>query len=376
MTQTTINTVIVLRNDQTTNWESSEYKLLPGEVGIGYLKKNVNGKEVTNVIAKLGTDGKTAWKDLPQIEGVFEDELTLTYDFGRYKTDADKGFVKTTNATGMTTSQWLLHALSEVKEPEITNPTVTLVATGTGAGGEVGTYITALGWNGTTTYGSYEYGPDTGLTSADQTWSISNSIDNQTATSEDGTFTLSDKDKIQLTQEASKTYATVTGTYSLDVSKANTPVNNVGDETSGKIAGSTEDPTKIAGTIVAKVNATAYRKPFWGVLDDSSVLDIEKLSSEQIRLLPKSGTSNAGLPTTLSVPVGSRMVIFAAKAGAKNTLVAKDGNSQDAVVSFEKISSALDVNSANDYDAVKYDIWYVKWAEGIKSAKELKLTWS
>lgn len=46
----TINTIIVLRNDQTTNWESSSVVMLKGEVGIGYLE---NG----NVIAKLG-DGE------------------------------------------------------------------------------------------------------------------------------------------------------------------------------------------------------------------------------------------------------------------------------------------------------------------------------
>ena len=59
----TINTIIVLRNDQTTNWESSSHVMLKGEVGIGYLE---NG----NVIAKLG-NGVDTWKDLPQIEGVF-----------------------------------------------------------------------------------------------------------------------------------------------------------------------------------------------------------------------------------------------------------------------------------------------------------------
>lgn len=359
MGQQTINTVIVLRNDQTTNWENSSYVMLAGEVGIGYLE---NG----NVIAKLG-DGVHSWKDLPQIEGVFEDELTLTHDFGRYQTN--NGFVKTTDAKGMTTSQWLIHALSETKEPIITQPTFTLTASATGAGGEIGSKITALKWNGTTTYGEYEYGPATGLTEADRQWTISNDIDSQTAATEDGTFTLAAADQIQLTQEASKTYATITGSYSLDASRAADPVNNVGATTSGKI-------TSTSGTLTAEVKATAYRKPFWGVLDDTNKLDITTLTSEQIRTLPHNGTSTGGLPTTLNVPEGSRMVIFAAKSKTKNTLVAKDGNSQDAIVSFEKIAEALDVKSANNYDSAKYDIWYVEWAEGIKSAKALKLTWS
>ena len=101
-----INTILVLRNDQTTNWEKSTIIMQRGEVGIGYLD---NG----NIIAKVG-DGVHSWKDLSQLEGVFEDGITLTHDFGRYK--INNGFVKAEDAKGMTTSQWLVHALSEVLE--------------------------------------------------------------------------------------------------------------------------------------------------------------------------------------------------------------------------------------------------------------------
>lgn len=367
MAQQTINTVIVLRNDQTTNWESSDYKLLKGEVGIGYLE---NG----NVIAKLGVDGETAWKDLPQIEGVFEDEITLTHNFGRYQTS--NGFVKTSDAKGMTTSQWLIHALSETKEPEITQPTFTLTASGTGAGGEIGTYITALNWDGTTTYGKYEYGPATGLSDANKTWSISNDINSQTSSAEDGTFALTSNEQIQLTQEESKTYATITGTYALDASSASDPVNNIGVATEGKIVDMT-------GTLTAEVKATAYRKPFYGVLAAGEALDVEALSSDLIRDLPKSGTSKTGLPTTLDVPVGSQMVIFAVKAGARNSLKATDNKAMNAEVGFTKVANAVKVEGANGFEAVDYDIWYVDWNPdkvegytGIGSAKQLKLTWA
>ena len=367
MAQThTINTVIVLRNDQTTNWETSEYKLLKGEVGIGYLE---NG----NVIAKLGIDGQTAWKDLPQIEGVFEDDLTLTYNFGRHTTT--NGFVKTA-AKGMTTREWLEDALSETKEPTITQPTFGLTAAGTGAGGEIGTYITALTWNGSSTYGTYEYGPATGLSADNMTWSITNNIDSQTATTEDGTFTLSSGKKIQLTQETSKTYATVTGTYSLDASGAADPVNNIGQKTSGKI-------TSKSDTLTANVNATAYRKPFWGVLAAGSALNTSALTSAAIRGLAKSGTSTAGLPTSIDVPVGSQMVIFAAKAGTKSSLKATDDKAMNAEVGFTKVANAVKVEGANGFEAVDYDVWYVDWNPdkvagytGIGSAKKLTLTWS
>lgn len=368
MAQKTINTVIVLRNDQTTNWESSDYKLLPGEVGIGYLTKTVDGQEVTNVIAKLGTDGKTAWKDLPQVEGVFEDEITLTHDFGRYKTS--NGYVRTTDATGMTTSQWLIHALSETKNPTVTDPTFTLTASAVGAGGEIGSYITGLKWDGTTTYGSYEYGPSTGLSASNRTWAISNNINTDTASTEDGTFTLGESDKIRLTQETSKVYAKVTGTYSLDATNAAVPLNNVGAPyAAGKI-------TSKSGTIEAEVKASAYRKPFYGVLTPDKVVNTSALTSAAIRSLPSSGSATKGLPSSISVPAGSQMVIFAAKADTYKSLTATDDKAMNATVSFEKVAKAVKVEGAGGFEAVDYDVWYVNWGAGIGSAKQLTLKWA
>ena len=362
----TINTVIVLRNDQTTNWESSEYRLLPGEIGIGYL---ANG----NVIAKLGTDGKTAWKDLPQIEGVFEDEITLTHNFGRYKTN--NGFVKTTDAVGKTTSQWLIHALSETKEPTITQPTFSLSASGTPSKAEIGEVITALSWNATATYGKYEYGPATGLSASNLTWNISNSVDTTTSTAVKSSFTLASEKQITLDTEGTKTYATITGAYSLNASGATTPVNNVGAPTSGKITDKT-------GTKTANVDVTAYRKPFYGVLTPDKVVDVTALSSDVIRALPSYGTDTNALPTALAVPAGTQMVIFAAKAGTFSTLTATDDKAMNAGVDFTKVAKAVKVKGANGFattdapDGVDYDIWYVDWQAGIGAAKQLTLVWA
>ena len=118
-----INTIIVLRNDSTTNWASSAYVLLSGEVGVGYMtvEKTINGetKNVKVPIIKVG-DGVNTWENLPQAEGVFEDDLTLTYNFGRYTTNT-AGYVEA-GGKGMTTSEWLTHALSNVQNPTVTEP--------------------------------------------------------------------------------------------------------------------------------------------------------------------------------------------------------------------------------------------------------------
>ena len=352
----TINTIIVLRNDQTTNWEASSHIMLKGEVGIGYLE---NG----NVIAKLG-NGVDTWNDLPQIEGVFEDDITLTYNFGKHTIDSKVGYKKV-DAKGMTTSEWLIAQLADTKDPTITQPGCSLSASCTGSGAEIGSKITKINWNGSTTYGSYTYGPATGLSSSNRTWAISNNINNLTSEDEDGSFTVD----IQLDQEAEKTYAVITGKCVLDASNAAYAKNNIGQTTTLRVSG-------IDKELTANAKATSYRKPFYGVLTPENVVDVENLTSDIIRDLPKNGSSTKGLPKSIEVPAGSQMVIFAAKAGAYSSLTATDDKAINATVTFEKKASAVQVKGANDFTATAYDVWYVNWGAGIGSAKQLTLKWA
>ena len=364
----TINTVIVLRNDTKEAWETDgSYQLVAGEVGVGYMTVGEGDAAKKVPIIKVG-DGKTAWKDLPQAEGVFENEVVLTSALGKYVPGAS-GFVKVPNSKGMTTSELLLDALSEVKEPTIGEPSITTTASVVG-GGEMGAYITGVKWTGTFTDGSYQYGSEshpsstaTGLAASNVSWSISNDNDTQTATTEDGTFTFTSDKYIKIDSESSKTYVTVTAEYDLDASGARTPLNNVGVATDGKI----ESRTDVQNVAAAK--ATGYRKPFWAALttpfaetkdEDGKVIAIA-VTSDDIRGLAGNGKATKGLPTTLAVPEGSRQVIFAAKAGSYKGLVAKDGNAQDATVTFSMIAKAVQVEGANDYAAVDYDIFVVTW---------------
>ena len=382
----TINNIIVLRNDTKEAWEAdAAYRLVAGEVGVGYMTRTITeGDETITTqvpIIKVG-DGVHTWKELPQAEGVFENDVVLTSALGKYTIPAS-GYVRVPNSKGMTTSELLLDALSEVKEPTIAEPSITSTASVVG-GGEMGAYITGVKWTGNFTDGSYQYGSEshpsstaTGLSASNVTWSISNDNDNQTATTEDGTFTFTSDKYKQIDSESSKTYVTVTAEYDLDASGARTPLNNVGVATDGKIASRTDKK------ITASASATGYRKPFWGVLttpfaetkNAEGAVTAISVTSDDIRGLTGKGTATRGLPTTLAVPEGSRQVIFAAKAGTYSSLTAKDGNAQDATVTFSKIANAVNVEGANDYTATAYDVFEVTWGDPIASAKALKLTW-
>lgn len=374
-----INTIIVLRNGTKEAWEAdNSYTLLAGEVGVGYMTVGEGESAKQVPIIKVG-DGKTAWKNLPQAEGVFENEVVLTATLGKYVPGAS-GFVKVPNSKGMTTSELLLDALSEVKEPDITQPTISGTATIVG-GGEMGAYVTGVKWDGSFTDGSYQYGSKekadstaTGLSESNVTWSVKNSIDGQTATG-DKTFTFTSDKYPKIDSESSKTYVTVTATYSLDASGARTPLNNVGVETEGKIA------SKTNVELVKNATATGYRKPFWGIKAAAdAIADPTKITSAQVRALGNDGSATKGLPTTTAakpyvVAAGSQQVFFLAKAGTYSSLTATDAAAMNAGVTFTKVANAVNVEGANGYTATAYDMWYVDWGAGIDADKKLVLTW-
>ena len=391
MAEKQLNTIIVLRNDSSTDWANSDVILKPGELGVSYLD---NG----NVMVKAG-NGVDKFADLPQVESVLTDNITLTYNFGRHKTS--NGSVDA-GGKDMTMTQWVIDALSEVLNPKTNYPTATLacgtITTDTGDK-EIGSKITKFAWNGTSTYGSYKdvdnsgtYGTEenetsseTGLAAGNFTWSITNSLDAQTGNSEDGTFTLVSDNYKQINSESSTTYAYLNGKATIDASGARTPLNNVGKAyAAGKItgfdaAGTTEKEFKNVA-----VACSGFRKPFWAVLttpfaetkNDAGAVTAIALTSADVRGFTGKGTKVDGFPATLAVAEGSRQVIFCAKAGTYKSVVAKDGNAQDATVTFSKIANAVNVEGANNFTATAYDVFEVTWGDPIASAKALKLTWS
>jgi hypothetical protein len=100
MSQKTLNTILVLRNDLTTAWESSTYKLRKGELGLEYL---ANGK----VKIKAGAvGGDKEWKDLPYIGGddghVFTDVVPQLKEDGKTMESHTEAIARVATAAGVT----------------------------------------------------------------------------------------------------------------------------------------------------------------------------------------------------------------------------------------------------------------------------------
>lgn len=368
---TNLNTIIVLRNDSSTNWATSKVVMLAGEVGISKLD---NG----NVIVKVG-DNEHTWDELPQVESVLEKNLLLTHSFGKYVVPS--GSFIDAGGKDMTFSQWFAEALKETVEPTINQPNPTLGGSAVIENNdpEIGAKITALKWDGTNNSGSYVIGNNTqstGLAADDFTWAISNSVDSQTSANIDGTFTLTSDKYIQINTDGAANYARIDATVTVDTTDAVAPKNNLGEDTEGKITGFDTAGTKTKN-LTKQISVSGYRKPFWGVIAAADSLKApEDYVSADVRALPNSNTKAKGFPTSLAVPAGSQMVVFFAQAGKYSSLTATDNKAMNAGVTFTKVANACMVEGANHFTAVNYDLWYVDWKAGIGSDKQLTLKWS
>lgn len=292
-----LDMVLIVRNDKTTVWQDSTYKLEKGELGIGYYD---NGK----VIVKIGAEtSDKAWKDCKQVEDIIEKDLILTYNFGRHTTS--NGFVNA-GGTGMTVIEWMEDALSVTEEPAITKPDASISASFTPSSGEVGTSITKVNWNGTFTDGTYEYGStetknETDATkkkkaNASATWVVKLG-ETQIGTSEDGSYAQS------LIMGDTQTKVTLSAEANLVTTNVRTPLNNVGAETTGKITTFADGSTK--KTFAPAATVTGYRKMFVGCTGAT-------LDSATIRGLNLKSAQASTTAFEVTAPTGATKLVIAA----------------------------------------------------------------
>ena len=387
MSENRLETIIVLRNGTKEAWEADDsYTLLGGEVGVGYMDVLAeDGTTVVKVvpIIKVG-DGKTSWKDLPQAEGVFEKDITLTSAFGKY-TPSSAGFIKVPGSKGMTTTEFLMDALSEVKEPTITAPSFTLTATGLGTK-EIGTTISSVAWTGTYTNGSYSNGAIKGTTKYDAPASSNQTVSGYEVTctpvdglgivvsntdqKEDGSATFSTGYVVSST--TSTKIATVTSTCSWGASDRQ-PLNNVGEPTEGQLAAGSSTKT-------VSYSVSGYREGFYAGTVTTAITDpATQLTSAIIRGLgTKSKTNYAKGTKTVNVPVGAASIIIAcpkANTGVTDILnTTVNAGMNDAFgLTTPTVISVQGADGTDTY-AADYNVWVYTPAEAYGKTASLTVT--
>jgi hypothetical protein len=354
MAEKTLNTIIVLRNDKSTDWANSEVILKEGELGVSYLD---NG----NVMVKAG-NGKDKFTDLPQVESVLESDMMLTYSFGKHSVPA--GGSLNAGGTGMTMSQWLADSLKKTVEPTIKcypNAGLTASCPNSGASLEVGSYITSISYTGSLSEdGDYETnGAETasGIKSSDLTWEVTLDGD---ATSKKTTSTGSYSTNIQINSTVANTvYATVNAIATLSLDNVKTPTNNLGEANADvKIKGFDAAGTTVK-SLSADVKASGYRNTWYYVGTDNTF----ELNSANIRTKCTAKNSNTRTFGTLKIDNGTKRVILAVLGNYDITKVIDEmGMGLSVHGDFTKYTVAIE--GANGFEAANYSVFVYENANG------------
>lgn len=355
----TLNTIIVLRNDKSTDWASSEVILREGELGVSYLD---NG----NVMVKAG-NGVDKFADLPQVESVLESDMMLTYSFGKHSVPA--GGSLNAGGTGMTMSQWLADSLKKTVEPTIKrypNAGLSASCSNSGASLEIGSYITSVSYTGSLSEdGDYETnGKETasGIKSSDLTWEVTLGDDAATKkTTSSGSYTTN----IQINSTTANTvYATVKAKATLSLDNVKTPANNLGEANADvKIKGFDAAGTTVK-SLSADVKASGYRNTWYYVGTD----DTFELNSANIR--SKFTAKNASTTSfgTVTIPGGTTRVAFAVL-GDKTlkSVIDVDGQNLDVKANFTK--ETISIEGANGFEGANYSLFHFENPNGVAATK-------
>lgn len=336
MAGNTIKTRIQLRHDTEANWISVGDSFIPL---VGEACLTIDGTNKGKI--KYG-DGTSTWNQLAYSGGqdvvevdatnvTFDKDMIFTYQFGKY-VPGSTGQV-TIPSDGKTLEGLFMDAYSEEQNPTTTQPSVN-VSSSTAKAYEAGTLVSPA-WNATFNKGSYTYGPDTAVTVSN--WTISNNWGEETSTSASGTFsqiTIPDSANYTITAKASYGDGAI-------------PVTNLGSPyEAGQIK---------AGTATKTSNAiTSFRQIFYGVRTTDSALD-----SAAIRALTNTNNKASARTITIKATEGAKQLVVAIPQGSG--LIIKSATittSLNADVTSQYVNKGpIQVNGANDYDPVAYNVY-------------------
>lgn len=346
MAENILKTKIQLRHDTAANWEANKtVVLLAGELGF----------ETDTNKFKIG-DGVKTWAELPYAvkdeialtdENVtMTDDFTATVNIGTFSVPASGS--GTIAAQGKTLKEFLSGLFAKAKDPDVTQPSVSISLAGAGAK-EVGSEFTpsySVSFNA----GSYQYGPATGVTA---TYAVSDTA-SHTATAASGSFakfTVADTTNYKVS---------VVATHTAGVA----PKNNLGTPVdSKKIAAGTKNAS--SGTV------TGYRNSFWGGVKSKEGTP----TSAIIRGLAgkKNGSISAGNTGDAQESVGDMRVIIAVPSPRTiNSIKDVNGLNAEAFSAFTHIT--VNVEGANGYTAKSYNVYYKDNAAACDKANKWHFT--
>lgn len=265
----------------------------------------------------------------------FDSDFTFTTPVGTVTIPSTGS--KVVDAAGMNIKDFLASIFAEEQNPTTTKPSIAFTKPSSDASYEVGTKVTpeyALSFNS----GSYTYNTSTGVTATG--WNVSDGT--TTRTTQSGTM-----EEIQVIDNMNYKM-TATATYSDGI----IPSTNLGKEyADGQIK---------AGTTSSKTSKsiTGYRQCFAG--GDSTGSELTSAFIRENLAGKGNGASNRTITWAASDLAGMKRYIIALPVSGgksvKSAIITSSMNA-DATADYVKQTATVEVEGANGYTAVDYNIW-------------------
>lgn len=331
--------------------------------------------EVTYEVSTYRYDGENWVSITGNVDAdkvILQDNITMAGNytqFGNLTKNADG--TATLNSKGKSVLGVLTEILSKRLQPGTpTQPSISGFNLSGAKAVEAGTSMAQASYTaGTLNPGSYQYGPETGVTASN--WVVQRitndgneqiasvdaaSLDAGTDNNGGAGFIIGDQGGENVV--SSLRYKAI-ATHGAGV----TADDNLGDDSSPAvgIAAGTKEKTTSA--------YTPFRNVFYGASTTKPTLD-----SAAIRALTPTGKAYAAGTLTINVPAGAQRVAIACIAGKPGVTKVINETAMNADVTSTFVQSSVNVEGAEGYTAVAYNVWVFEPAVPYENAATLKVT--
>lgn len=331
--------------------------------------------EVTYEVSTYRYDGENWVSITGNVDAdkvILQDNITMAGNytqFGNLTKNADG--TATLNSKGKSVLGVLTEILSKRLQPGTpTQPSISGFNLSGAKAVEAGTSMAQASYTaGTLNPGSYQYGPETGVTASN--WVVQRitndgneqiasvdaaSLDAGTDNNGGAGFIIGDQGGENVV--SSLRYKAI-ATHGAGV----TADDNLGDDSSPAVSIAAGTKEKTTGAY------TPFRNVFYGASTTKPTLD-----SAAIRTLTPTGKAYAAGTLTINVPAGAQRVAIACIAGKPGVTKVINETAMNADVTSTFVQSSVNVEGAEGYTAVAYNVWVFEPAVPYENAATLKVT--
>lgn len=331
--------------------------------------------EVTYEVSTYRYDGENWVSITGNVDAdkvILQDNITMAGNytqFGNLTKNADG--TATLSSKGKSVLDVFTEILSKRLQPTITaQPSISGFNLSGAKAVEAGTSLASAAYTaGNLNPGSYQYGPETGVTASN--WVVQRITDG-------GTEQIASVDAASLSAGSDNNGGNgfIIGDQGGENVVASLKYKAIATHGAGVTAndnlGSASDPAvnTASGTKEKTTGAyTPYRNYFYGATTEKPTVD-----SAYIRGLTKSNKAYAAGTLTINVPAGAQRVVIACIAGKTGVTKVINETAMNADVTSTFTQSSVNVEGAEGYTAVAYNVWVFEPAVPYENAATLKVT--